>query len=76
MAPLSLCSAPSNSLPEQHLSFGIRQTVPPKPHIFRPSTTIGNLNIIIQQDVSEDRLELVGRKEAAWATMDMIVSLR
>ena len=69
-------NTPSNSLPEQHLGLGIRQRGPPKPHIFRASTTIGHLNIIIQQDVTQHRFQLVGRKESARAMIDVIVSPR
>ena len=47
---------PSNSLPGQHIGLGIRQRGPPKPHIFRAPTTIGHLNIIVQQDMSQHRL--------------------
>ena len=70
---VSLCQ--SNSLPEKHLSLGIRQNGPPKPHIIRASTAIGHLNIIIQQDVSQHRFRLVGCKKSARAAVDMRIRL-
>jgi hypothetical protein len=72
--PSSVASAHSNSLPEQHLSLSIRQRGHPNPHIFRASTAIGHLHIIVQQDMCKHRFQLVDCKESARATIDVIVS--
>ena len=57
----------SSSLPKQHFGLGISKRGPPKPHIIGTSTIIGQLNVIVQQDVSKHCLYLINRKESARA---------